>query len=64
MYENRRVGLLFALPFVLGVLGFKLFPFVVSLARSFTQYDGFTPPRYLGIDNEASLALDDPTFRG
>ncbi|NUP86958.1 MAG: sugar ABC transporter permease [Burkholderiaceae bacterium] len=63
MYENRRIGLLFALPFVLGVLGFKLFPFVMSLALSFTQYDVFTPPRYLGIDNYAHLALHDPTFR-
>ncbi len=39
MYENRRLGFLFVLPFVLGVLLFKLFPFVMSFALSFTQYD-------------------------
>lgn len=31
MYENKRLGFLFVLPFVLGVLLFKLFPFVIGL---------------------------------
>ena len=31
MYDNKRLGFLFVLPFVLGVLLFKLFPFVASL---------------------------------
>ena len=26
MYENKTTGFLFVLPFVIGVLGFKLFP--------------------------------------
>jgi len=30
MYENKTTGFLFVLPFVIGVLGFKLFPFVMS----------------------------------
>lgn len=63
MYENRRVGFLFALPFVLGVLGFKLFPFVMSFALSFSQYEVFRPPQFVGLDNYAQLALHDPTFR-
>ena len=44
MYENKRLGFLFVLPFVLGVLLFKLFPFVMSFALSFTQYDLIDPP--------------------
>jgi oligogalacturonide transport system permease protein len=62
MYENRRVGFLFALPFVLGVLGFKLFPFVMSLALSFSQFEVFRPPHWVGVDNYVQLATQDPTF--
>ena len=47
MYENKRIGFLFVLPFVLGVLLFKLFPFVMSLALSFTQYDLMEPPVFV-----------------
>lgn len=62
MYENRRTGLLFALPFVIGVLMFKLFPFVMSFALSFTQYDVFSPPRFAGAQNYAEMVRD-PVFR-
>ena len=62
MYENKRLGFLFVLPFVLGVLLFKLFPFVMSLALSFTQYDVMDPPVYVGLANYRELALEDPLF--
>jgi oligogalacturonide transport system permease protein len=63
MYENKRLGFLFVLPFVLGVLLFKLFPFVMSFALSFTQYDVMDPPVYVGLANYRELALEDPLFR-
>ena len=63
MYENKRLGFLFVLPFVLGVLGFKLFPFVTSLALSFTQYDIINPPEFIGMENYVELAAHDPIFR-
>ena len=63
MYENRKVGFLFVLPFVLGVLGFKLFPFVMSFALSFTQYDVFSPPEFIGVRNYAEIAAQDKVFR-
>ncbi len=44
MYENKRLGFMFALPFVLGILFFKLFPFIASFALSLTQYDLIDPP--------------------
>lgn len=62
MYENKRLGFLFVLPFVLGVLLFKLFPFVMSLALSFTQYDVMDPPVYVGLANYRELAFEDPLF--
>ena len=63
MYENKRLGFLFALPFVLGVLLFKLFPFVMSFALSFTQYDLMDPPVWVGLQNYRELAFEDPLFR-
>jgi len=63
MYENKRLGFLFVLPFVLGVLLFKLFPFVASLALSFTQYDLIDPPQFIGLENYQELVASDPLFR-
>jgi oligogalacturonide transport system permease protein len=63
MYENKRIGFLFVLPFVLGVLGFKLFPFVMSFALSMTQFDVLSPPEFIGLANYRVLATQDPTFR-
>ena len=63
MYENKRLGFLFVLPFVLGVLGFKLFPFVMSFALSFTQYDVINPPEFIGTENYEELFGRDPLFR-
>jgi oligogalacturonide transport system permease protein len=63
MYENKRLGFLFVLPFVLGVLGFKLFPFVASFALSFSQYDLIDPPEFVGLQNYRELFGDDPLFR-
>ena len=63
MYESRRLGWLFVLPFVIGIVAFKLFPFVMSFALSFTHYDVMDPPVYVGLDNYRELFLDDPLFR-
>lgn len=63
MYENKKIGFLFVLPFVLGVLLFKLFPFVTSFALSFTQYDIIDPPVWVGMDNYRDLFGDDPLFQ-
>ncbi len=63
MYDNKKLGFLFVLPFVLGVLLFKLFPFVTSFALSFTQYDIIDPPQWIGLQNYRELLGDDPLFR-
>jgi oligogalacturonide transport system permease protein len=63
MYENKRIGFLFVLPFILGVLAFKLFPFVMSFALSFTEYDIINPPEVVGLDNYKELFGNDPLFR-
>ena len=63
MYENKRLGFRFVLPFVLGILFFKLFPFIASFALSLTQYDLIDPPQYVGLENYRELANNDPLFQ-
>jgi oligogalacturonide transport system permease protein len=63
MYENKRLGFMFALPFVLGILFFKLFPFIASFALSLTQYDLIDPPQFVGLENYRELAGNDPLFQ-
>lgn len=62
MYEDKRIGFMFVLPFVLGVVLFKLFPFVASFALSFTHYDVFSPPEFVGVDNYAAMVTTDRLF--
>ena len=59
MYENRKLGFMYVLPFVIGVALFKLFPFVMSFALSFTQYDLIEPPKYIGVENYREMFTTD-----
>ena len=54
---------MFVLPFVLGILFFKLFPFIASFALSLTQYDLIDPPQYVGFENYRELSQNDPLFQ-
>jgi oligogalacturonide transport system permease protein len=47
---------------VLGVLMFKLFPFVMSFALSFTEYDVMSPPVWIGVGNYEQMLTKDPLF--
>ena len=63
--ERREVliGLLFASPWIIGFLGFTLFPILSSLYYSFTRYDLLRPPVFLGLDNYVNILTDDEDFR-
>lgn len=61
MYENRRLGFMYAMPFVLGMLIFSLFPFVMTLVLSVTRYDIINPPEFAGLENYRGMASD-PLF--
>jgi oligogalacturonide transport system permease protein len=65
MYANRAEGLAYLSPFIIGLALFTLFPFVASLALSFTDYqlqDRITSANFVALDNYAALA-DDQTFK-
>ena len=57
-FRKRNVGFLFIIPWLIGFLVFKLYPFLSSLYYSFTDYnlfkgksDGFTLQNYKDVFN-------------
>src|SRR5690625_4189440 len=64
--HRRKEALLFYLfisPWVIGFLAFMAGPMLFSIYLSFTEWDTFTPPRWIGLENYTTLLFDDPVFR-
>jgi len=58
---NRRNGLLFCLPWLIGLTVFLLYPLGAALYYSLCDYSVLLPPVFIGLDNYADL-LQDPLF--
>lgn len=54
---------LFAAPWILGFLIWTVGPMLASLYLSFTSYDLFTAPQWIGVQNYSDLLSGDDTFR-
>lgn len=52
-------GWAFIAPLIFGIVAFQLVPIIVSIVASFTDWDGITPPAFIGADNYTGLAQDD-----
>lgn len=61
--ENTFAGYLFASPWIVGFLIFVLFPMVMSLYWSFTDYRIGDPVGWTGLDNFITLITEDRGFR-
>lgn len=64
--RNRPVwilGVLFALPWIVGFLIFQAYPIVASAYYSFTSYNLFGPPEWIGLDNYRDLFVDPRFFK-
>ncbi len=69
--SNRRIreaieGYLFLLPNLLGFLIFLAFPLAVSFYYSFTDYNLFTAPKFIGLSNYANALgfhIDSQAYR-
>lgn len=59
--ENKRIGLLYILPWLLGLVIFTIYPFVSSLILSFTDYNIINTPKFIGIQNYINM-FHDNTF--
>ncbi|MDQ0232533.1 carbohydrate ABC transporter permease [Metabacillus malikii] len=55
-------GYLFISPFVIGFLAFTLIPIVTSLYLSFTKYNLFGAPVWIGLENYQKMFTQDPRY--
>lgn len=55
-------GYVFILPWLLGFLAFTLIPFATSFYFSFTKYDLFSSPEFVGVDNYVRMFTNDADF--
>jgi multiple sugar transport system permease protein len=60
--KGQGIAYLFLSPWVLGALLLTIGPMLASLYLSFTDYDLFTSPRWIGPANYRRLFTDDPRF--
>lgn len=59
---NLRNGLLFASPWLVGFLVFSLYPLVMSVYYSFTEFNAIYPPVWTGLANYRELFFEDGLF--
>ncbi|RSM88653.1 sugar ABC transporter permease [Kibdelosporangium aridum] len=60
--EHQREAYVFLTPWILGAIGLTVGPMVVSLYLSFTEYDLFTEPRWVGLDNFVHMFTEDDRY--
>lgn len=56
--KQTRLAMLFILPWVIGFLAFYLYPMVMTLYYSFTDFNLFKSPNLIGLSNYKELFAD------
>src|SRR5919204_1597468 len=59
---DNLAGYLFIAPWLIGFFGFTLIPMLASLYLSFTEYDIFTSPRWIGLENFRTMFFQDARY--
>ena len=57
------MGVLFALPWIIGFLVFQLYPILASVYYSFTSYNLFSSPEWIGLENFREMFADDKFYK-
>ncbi|TDC74972.1 carbohydrate ABC transporter permease [Streptomyces hainanensis] len=60
--DQRWPASVFLSPWLIGVVALTLVPMAVSLYLSFTDYDLFSAPRWVGLRNYTDMLTEDPRF--
>jgi len=60
--RNAVNGYAFISPWLIGMVLFTIYPIIASLYYSFTRYDIVRPPRWIGLENYATLISQDLIF--
>ncbi len=59
---DNLAGYLFIAPWLIGFFSFTLIPMVASLYFSFTDYDIFSAPRWIGLGNFQTMFFEDARY--
>lgn len=62
--RNTINGLLFASPWLFGLIAFWVYPTLASMYYSFTQFNAVQNPRWVGLRNYVELFTNDRIFWG
>jgi multiple sugar transport system permease protein len=60
---NYRNGILFSSPWIIGFLLFIFFPIVQSFYYSFTDFNLFQTPEFIGVENYQTLFTEDLFYK-
>jgi multiple sugar transport system permease protein len=60
--NDNLAGYLFIAPWLIGFFSFTLIPMVASLYFSFTDYDIFSAPRWIGLGNFQTMFFQDARY--
>jgi multiple sugar transport system permease protein len=61
--RNNINGFLFAMPWIIGFFSLWLVPMISSLYYSFTEFNIFSPPEWIGLSNYSELFGDDVFYK-
>ncbi|WP_462405411.1 carbohydrate ABC transporter permease [Gracilibacillus sp. Marseille-QA3620] len=61
-WSDNLAGYSFISPFIIGFLAFTVLPMLVSLYLSFTSYDLFTSPKWIGFENFKEMFFNDDKY--
>ena len=60
--KRNKIGFMYVCIWIFGFLLFQMYPFISSLIYSFTDYDIFDKPSFIGLDNYIKLFTKDKEF--
>jgi multiple sugar transport system permease protein len=60
--KENLTGYAFISPFIIGFLAFTLIPIIASLYLSFTNYNLFAAPQWIGLENYKKMFTADPRY--
>ena len=58
MWDKNKYGFLFLLPWLVGLSAFTFYPIISSLYYSFTNYNLFTDPDWIGLSNYKNILFE------
>ncbi len=62
LLKDDLAGYLFISPWIIGFLAFMAYPMILSLYYSLTNYNLFSPPVWIGLQNYIRIIKNDPKF--